>query len=172
MNRPLPMRMNGRSAARAQAGFTLVELLLANVVMVKRWLVLGDDPTGRTQIVVHLAAHLVVGSFQQHVHVHEHGSARWRGGLRPEGEVPPAAAGRLARARPGRAGGAGRGALPLATAAARSRRPAAWTTCGRTWRLAAGRCPMPPCAAAWPPTWPRSEGSRIHHERVVDLPCG
>ena len=32
----------------------IVELLLANVVMVKRWLVLGDDPTGRTQIVARI----------------------------------------------------------------------------------------------------------------------
>jgi len=32
----------------------IVELLLANVVMVKRWLALGDDPTGRTQIVARI----------------------------------------------------------------------------------------------------------------------
>jgi adenylyl-sulfate kinase len=32
----------------------IVELLLANVVMVKRWLALGDDPTGRTQVVARI----------------------------------------------------------------------------------------------------------------------
>ena len=33
MNRPLPMRMNGRSAARAQAGFTLVELVTVILIL-------------------------------------------------------------------------------------------------------------------------------------------
>ena len=33
MNRPLSMRMNGRTAARAQAGFTLVELVTVILIL-------------------------------------------------------------------------------------------------------------------------------------------